>query len=231
MHRTRRLAVLTASLAGALVGILPAAAAPPVTVHFRGEAGAAWAVEPRSASVKVMRGEIFQTAVRVHNRSADEVVAMVVKEIHPAPAAGAVVHLGCGPTFTLVLRPGEATSVQASYFVAEDTALQVGTFEIAYLVYSFERHSPDPLQLGRRTYAERCVSCHGFEGRGDGPTARLLKGGVSDLGAAIRAKADDALRESIAQGTGPMPAFAPALSDAEQRALVVYLRDLVRGAP
>lgn len=229
MRLTVRRWAAAAGAAAALAGAAQAANSPPVTVRFLGESRSEWAVEPRLPSLRVARGEIFETTVRVHNRSAQEVVAMVVKEIRPEPLAAAVVHLGCGPTFTLVLKPGEAISVPASYFVAEDTALQVGVFEIVYAVYSFEPHSPDALQLGRRTYVERCVSCHGLQGRGDGPTARLLSGGVSDLAPAIRQKADGMLREAIAQGAGPMPAFAPALSDAEQQALVVYLRDLTQG--
>lgn len=208
-----------------------AADAPPVTVRFHGELEAKWQVEPQARSVIVSRGAIFETLVRVRNSSAREVVAMVVKEVRPQEAAGALIHLGCGPTFTLVLKPGEAAAVPVSYFVAEDAHREVGTFEIAYAVYSFEPYSPEPLQVGRRTYAERCESCHGARARGDGPTGRLLAGGVGDLAPALRQKEDVLLLQAIASGMGPMPAFAPALSLAEQQALLVYLRELVRGAP
>jgi mono/diheme cytochrome c family protein len=208
-----------------------AAGQPPVTVRFQGEVKAEWEVEPRARSVTVARGEIFETQVRVINRSAREVVAMVVKEVRPQEAAGALIHLGCGPTFTLVLKPGEAAAVPVSYFVADDAPREVDTFDIAYAVYSFAPHSPDPLHVGRRIYAERCANCHGVLGRGDGPTGRLLAGGVGDLTPALRQKDDRLLIQAIADGMGPMPAFAPALNDAEQQALVVYLRDLGRGAP
>lgn len=202
-----------------------------MTVRFEGEVRAQWTVEPRIRSVSVARGTIFETQVRVHNRTAQEVVAMVVKEIRPQHAANAVIHLGCGPTFTLVLKPGEAAAVPVSYFVAEDVAQQVGAFAIAYAVYSFESNSADPVRIGQRIYGERCVSCHGLEARGDGPTGRLLAGGVSDLTPALREKGDGTLLAAIANGTGPMPAFAPALSDAEQQALILYLRDLGRRTP
>lgn len=227
---------LTCRRWAAAIGVLavlapPAAGSSPVTVRFQGEVKAQWEVEPRTPSISVARGEIFETLVRVRNRSAREVVAMVVKEIRPEHAAGALIHLGCGPTFTLILKPGEATAVPLSYFVAEDVARPVGAFEIAYTVYSFEPHSPDPLHVGQRIYAERCAGCHGLEGRGDGTTGRLLAGGVGDLNPALRQKDDRLLLQTIAGGVGPMPAFAPALSDAEQQALVLYLRDLGRGAP
>lgn len=228
---TRRQWTAAIGAAFALAGAAPAAAPAPVTVRFEGEVRAQWTVEPRIRSVSVARGTIFETQVRVHNRTAQEVVAMVVKEIRPQHAANAVIHLGCGPTFTLVLKPGEAAAVPVSYFVAEDVARQVGAFAIAYAVYSFEPNSPDPVRVGRRIYGERCVSCHGLEARGDGPTGRLLAGGVSDLTPALREKGDGTLLAAIANGIGPMPAFAPALSDAEQQALVLYLRDLGRRAP
>lgn len=202
-----------------------------MTVHFEGEVQAQWELEPRTRSLRVARGEVFESLLRVRNRSAQEVVAMVLKEIRPQHAAAALIHLGCGPTFTLVLKPGETVTVPSTYFVAEDVARQVAEFEIAYTVYSFEPHTPEPLRVGRRIYAERCVSCHGAQGRGDGPTGRLLAGGVGDLTPALKLRDDRLLLEAIAQGVGPMPAFAPALSDAEQRALLVYLRDLGRGAP
>lgn len=226
----RRRAAAFGVLAVLACGV-PAAGGPPVTVRFEGELTDQWQVEPRTHAVSVARGEIFETQVRVRNRSAQEVVAMVVKEIRPQHAAGAVIHLGCGPTFTLVLKPGEATAVPVSYFVAEEVARQVGIFEIAYTVYSFEPHGTAPLQVGQRVYAERCASCHGLQGRGDGSTGRLLAGGVSDLTPALRERADRDLLQAIANGVGPMPAFSPALSDAEQQALVLYLRDLGRAAP
>lgn len=207
------------------------AGSPPVTVRFEGEVKAEWEVEPRTRSVTVARGEIFETQVRVRNSSAREVVAMVVKEIRPQAAAGALIHLGCGPTFTLVLKPGEAAAVPVSYFIADDVHPEVGSFEIAYAVYSFVPYTSEPLHVGERIYAERCASCHGPQGKGDGPTGRLLAGGVSDLAPALRSKEEQLLLEAIASGVGPMPAFAPALSRAEQHALVQYLRNLGQSAP
>lgn len=202
-----------------------------VTVRFHGESGAEWQVEPEKRSVSVSRGEIFETDIRVRNRSAREVVAMVVKEVRPPEAAGALIHLGCGTTFTVILKAGETVAVPSSYFVADDAPPGVGAYDIAYAVYSFAAYSPDPVQVGRRIYAERCVSCHGWEGRGDGPTGRRLAGGVGDLAPVLRAKEDRLLLEAIAFGVGPMPAFAPVLSAAERQALIAYLRDINRGAP
>lgn len=202
-----------------------------MTVRFHGEVKAHWEVEPRTRAVTVARGEVFDTQVRVRNRSAQEVVAMVVKQIRPEEAEADLIHLGCGTTFTLVLKPGEAVAVPVSYLVAESRGRPADAFDISYTVYSFEPFSPDPLRLGQRLYQERCVSCHGLQGRGDGPTGRRLAGGVSDLAPALRGKEEQVLLQAIASGVGPMPAFSPALNSTEQRALVLYLRSLVQGAP
>lgn len=208
-----------------------AAGPPPLTVQFRGEVKTQWQVEPRMRSIAVSRGEIFETLVSVRNHSAREVVAMVVDDIRPQDAAGALIHLGCGPTFTLILKPGEAVAVPVSYLIADDAPRELATIEIGYAVYSFEPYSSEPLYVGRRIYAERCVSCHGLRAEGDGPTGRLLAGGVGDLRPALRQNDDALLLDAIATGRGPMPAFAPALSVTEQQALVLYLRDLERNAP
>lgn len=218
---------------GAALALCTAASAapPPVTVRFVGEAQAQWEIVPGRPSVRVSRGEVFEAQVRVRNRSSQEVVAMVVKEIQPPRAVNALIHLGCGTTFTVILKPGEAANVPASYLVADDAPGELATLELAYKVYSFEPYRADPLAHGGRLYAERCASCHGLAGRGDGPTGRLLAGGVSDLRPALRGREDEALADAIASGVGPMPAFSPALGRTEQRALVLYLRELARREP
>lgn len=219
-----------------LCGVLLALAAPPlvagqaaVTIEFRGEVHAKWEAIPQRRSVTVPRGEIFEAVVRVRNKSDHEAVVMVLTEVRPQATAGSLVHLGCGPTFTLILKPGEAVAVPASYFVAEGAPEEVGTFDMTYAVYSFEALSPDPLQVGRRIYAARCVSCHGALGRGDGPIARFLQGGVQDLVPALREKGDAALLDAVSGGMGPMPAFAPALAASERRAVLLHLRSLDGG--
>jgi mono/diheme cytochrome c family protein len=148
-----------------------------------------------------------------------------------ASPVGSLVHLGCGPDFTLVLQPGEAAVIPATYFVPENAPVKAGAFHLNYTVYSFEALSPDPRQVGRQIYASRCVSCHGSRGLGDGPVARYLDGGVGDLAPALRRKGDGLLLDAIASGVGPMPAFALVLSDSERQALLLHLRDLGRGAP
>lgn len=226
---------MRASARALLCGVLLALAATPVvagpakaTIEFRGEVQAQWELVPSRKSIAVSRGEIFEAEVTIRNKSGREMLARILTEVSPD---GSLVHLGCGPEFSLVLKPGEAAAIPATYYLAEDASETARTFQLRYSVYAFEALGPDPRQVGRQIYASRCVSCHGRQGRGDGPVARFLKGGVGDLTPALKGKGDGLLHDAIAAGVGAMPSFASALTDMERQALVVHLRDLVRAAP
>lgn len=100
---------------------------------------------------------------------------------------------------------------------------------------------PGDLRRGRQLYEEGCVSCHGKEGRGDGPSARLLR---DDAGLPIRpanlargafkgGSEPAALFRRISAGMPgtPMPAYGDAFSEADRWSLVAYLRSLIREKP
>jgi mono/diheme cytochrome c family protein len=93
--------------------------------------------------------------------------------------------------------------------------------------------SPDQTAWGRGRviYEQRCLDCHGPEGRGDGIKALSLSPRPGNLvSAATSAKSDQDLLKIIANGrprTG-MPAWKDELSDEEQRNVLVYIRSLVR---
>lgn len=226
---------MMASVRALLCGVVLALAASPLraeparaTIEFRGEVQTQWELVPKRRSISVTRGEIFEAEVRIRNKSGREVLAGVLTEASPD---GSLVHLGCGPDFTLILQPGEEAVIPATFYVPEGAAQTAGALHLNYSVYSFEALSPDPRQVGRQIYASRCVSCHGSRGLGDGPIARFLAGGVGDLTPALKHKEDGMLLDAIASGVGPMPAFASALTDSERLALLLHLRDLVRVAP
>lgn len=207
------------------------AAQAPVTVEFLGETQAQWEVVPSRRFITVSRGEVFETEFTIRNKSGREVLLEVLKEFGPPGADNAIVHLGCGTSFSLILKPGEAAAVPGTYFVAENAPENIRAFNMSYSVYSFEALGPDPRQVGRQVYTARCLSCHGRQGRGDGPIARFLAGGVGDLTPALRQKADRSLLDAIASGMGPMPAYAAVLTAEEQQGLLLHLRDMGRGAP
>ena len=87
----------------------------------------------------------------------------------------------------------------------------------------------DPLLVkGREVYLDRCVSCHGEKGKGDGPIAKGLKGSpVGDL-TAPRWKHGDTpaqVREVIALGVPStnMAAWGRTLGAENLRAVTAYV--------
>lgn len=107
----------------------------------------------------------------------------------------------------------------------------------AWWVFQFEpgnRPSPstsdvDPASREevRRLYRRHCSSCHGRDGRGQGPAASVLDPPPSSFhGETVARRTDEELFEVISEGrprTG-MPAWKGVLSEGERRALVHYIR-------
>jgi mono/diheme cytochrome c family protein len=84
--------------------------------------------------------------------------------------------------------------------------------------------------LGKRVYAERCVLCHGPQGKGDGTASAGLdpKPRNHTDGAYMNARANDELLGVIRNGKGAMPAWGTILSDAEIKAVVGHVRSLAQ---
>ena len=77
-------------------------------------------------------------------------------------------------------------------------------------------------------YAERCLSCHGAIGRGDGPVAASLPVRLPDFRETVQRKSTPQIRKVIAEGRGTMPAFEPALKPSEVSDMVQMVRFLSR---
>jgi copper transport protein len=86
------------------------------------------------------------------------------------------------------------------------------------------------IEAGRAVYAQQCVSCHGTEGRGDGPIGLTLNPRPSDLTvhAVVGVHTDEELFDWISNGYpgSAMPAFASRLSETDRWNLVNYIRTL-----
>ena len=77
-------------------------------------------------------------------------------------------------------------------------------------------------------YAERCMSCHGTSGRGDGPVAAALPVQMPDFRDTVERKSNGQIRRVIADGRGMMPAFSPALRQSEISDMLQMVRFLSR---
>jgi mono/diheme cytochrome c family protein len=87
------------------------------------------------------------------------------------------------------------------------------------------------MEAGRRIYEQRCLDCHGPEGRGDGVKAPFLSPRPGNLiSAATAAKSDKDLLRIIANGRPrtAMPAWKNELTEEDQREVLRYIRSLVR---
>ena len=77
-------------------------------------------------------------------------------------------------------------------------------------------------------YAQRCLSCHGAVGKGNGPVSASLPVRVPDFRETVQRKSVTQIRRLIANGKGMMPAFEPALTGAEIQDMVIMVRLLSR---
>lgn len=77
-----------------------------------------------------------------------------------------------------------------------------------------------------KAYAERCLSCHGGAGRGDGPVTAALPAAVPDFRDTVKNKNVAQIRSVIQEGKGLMPAYGPALTGAEIQDMVLVVRFL-----
>jgi len=84
--------------------------------------------------------------------------------------------------------------------------------------------------LGAKVYTERCVLCHGPNGKGDGPAAAGLnpKPRNHTDGSYMNSRTDDQLLEVIRNGKGAMPAWGKVLSDDEIHAVLKHVRSLAQ---
>jgi mono/diheme cytochrome c family protein len=88
----------------------------------------------------------------------------------------------------------------------------------------------------KQNYLTRCASCHGAEGRGDGPSTRWLRTKPTDFHNCDDTEkvSDDTIFTAIKYGTGmvdlppDMPGFFNRLSDPEIKSLGSYVRGFCR---
>jgi mono/diheme cytochrome c family protein len=93
-------------------------------------------------------------------------------------------------------------------------------------------HAGDsPADRGKVLYEQQCLSCHGPQGKGDGPVAPFLSPRPGNLvSAATSVKSDAELLAVISNGKPrtSMPAWRETLSDDQRRDVLAYIRSLVR---
>src|SRR5215471_1637137 len=73
------------------------------------------------------------------------------------------------------------------------------------------------------TYKQKCVACHGADGKGDTPTGKAL--GIRSFASAETTKmGDEELAGIIEKGKGKMPKYGSSMKPDEIKAMVAYVR-------
>lgn len=85
------------------------------------------------------------------------------------------------------------------------------------------------LARGRALFAERCAPCHGLDGHGHGPVARLFPQPADLSYDKVRARSDGFLWGTITFGGDAMPPAAEGLEPGARWDLVNHVRTLQRG--
>jgi putative copper export protein/mono/diheme cytochrome c family protein len=149
-------------------------------------------------------GEVI-TALAAVGVGGVAIVAAIVKKSWRWPmfAAAAVLLVWGGPRLSLLT----AVAFPTTFFVSST---------------GYSAHS---IAAGRTVFAERCASCHGARGRGDGPAAKNLERPPSDLTAEhIYGHSDGDLFWWISHGIGEaMPGFDAVLDETARWNLVDFL--------
>jgi mono/diheme cytochrome c family protein len=89
--------------------------------------------------------------------------------------------------------------------------------------------APGDAGRGKAIYEQRCLACHGPQGKGDGPTGKVLVPPAADFtSAASKKKSDADLLEIIENGKPPtaMIAWKGQLSDQDIRHVLAYVKTL-----
>jgi mono/diheme cytochrome c family protein len=86
------------------------------------------------------------------------------------------------------------------------------------------------LENAKKIYVDKCLRCHGKNGRGDGPKAKELKKQPANYTdkKKMAAISDEKLKHEILDGTSPMPAYRGKLTDGEVDDLIAYIRTFAK---
>ncbi len=125
--------------------------------------------------------------------------------------------LGAVMAFGLALTYAMADEAQSGWAAPADAAKVANPIP-------FDKSSTD---LGKKVFTGKCLSCHGSQGKGDGPMQKVLKVKPQDLtSATVKAESDGSLFYKITKGKSPMPSFAKNLTDKERWNVVNYIRTM-----
>ncbi len=122
-------------------------------------------------------------------------------------------------------RKTESTSADANSPVPTPATTPAPAPESSGAVAATDAPAGDP---GTQVFRQRCVLCHGAEGRGDGIGGKALKPPPRNFHdqAYMSTRTDAQLSEVIHNGKGAMPKWGGVLTEAEIAAVLAHVREL-----
>ena len=137
----------------------------------------------------------------------------------------AAIWLGDSPTIPeLAYRPMRVG-------IASFSVIAVGLLAISFLPGDKKQtgnpiaSSPESIAIGRTLYVQNCQSCHGINGRGDGPQAPTLPVAPADFRVHIPYHQDEFFFRVMTNGLGTiMPSFGDRLTEDERWHLLNFLK-------
>lgn len=78
------------------------------------------------------------------------------------------------------------------------------------------------LEQGKKIFEDKCLSCHGADGKGNAKMSEMLKVKIADLTASHKSEAE--ILKLLSEGKKPMPSFAKRLSKEEMGAVAEYAK-------
>jgi mono/diheme cytochrome c family protein len=75
------------------------------------------------------------------------------------------------------------------------------------------------------TYKQKCVACHGADGKGETPTGKTLAV-PSFSSPEVNKMSDQELADAIEKGKGKMPKYGASMKPEEIKAMVAYIRTM-----
>jgi high-affinity iron transporter len=102
-------------------------------------------------------------------------------------------------------------------------SLLIGMF-VTLLLWPATGKSGNEYDRGKSLYEEKCLICHGTNGKGDGPAAAALSPPPKDFNRPEfwnQKGVDQIITKQVKNGKGAMPAFS--LNDEEIKAIIDYM--------